>query len=78
MAVRNFWIDVNIDGRETTLSGGPARKDGGMTVDIRQRNNGAGKTGDAPIRIRCYEYNNQLISEIKLNGKVIAEYKTER
>ena len=28
MAMRNFWIDVDIDGRKTLLSGGPRTKDG--------------------------------------------------
>lgn len=30
MAVRNFWQESFIDGRETTLAGGPRAKDGGM------------------------------------------------
>lgn len=37
MAVRNFWIDANIDGRLTELSGGPRDKTGGMDVTIKQR-----------------------------------------
>ena len=40
MAVRNFWVNANIDGRETGLCGGPRAKDGGMTINIMQRNNG--------------------------------------
>ena len=37
MALRNFWIDAKIDGRKTELEGGPQAKDGGLSVDILQR-----------------------------------------
>lgn len=40
MAVRNFYVTANIDGRTTKLKGGPASKDGGMTVTLYQRNEG--------------------------------------
>lgn len=40
MAVRNFWIDADIDGRATNLQGGAASKTGGMTVTIKQRSEG--------------------------------------
>lgn len=38
--IRNFWIDVDIDGRKTRLSGGPRNKDGGFSMTIYQRNKG--------------------------------------
>lgn len=38
--VRNFYIKGTIDGRRTSLSGGPSRKDGGMILNLTQRNNG--------------------------------------
>lgn len=40
MAIRNFYINGRVDGRETKITGGPARKDGGMGVTITQRSNG--------------------------------------
>ena len=40
MAVRNFWVDVTVDGRETVLSGGPRAKDGGMVTRFYIRNAG--------------------------------------
>lgn len=40
MAVRNFWVECNIDGRSTSLTGGPQAKDGGMVITIKQRNEG--------------------------------------
>ena len=38
--VRNFWIDAQVDGR-TSVATGPAAKDGGISIRIRQRQNGA-------------------------------------
>jgi hypothetical protein len=40
MATRNWWIEAEIDGRKTKLTGGPRRKDGGFTLTIRQHNHG--------------------------------------
>lgn len=41
MAVRNFWVEANIDGRATVLSGGPQGRCGGMEINLYQRKNGA-------------------------------------
>jgi hypothetical protein len=38
--VRNFWIDASIDGRETTLSGGPKGQDGGFNLVVSIREHG--------------------------------------
>ena len=40
MAVRNFWIEADIDGRQSTLAGGPRNKNDGMEIDIYQRDDG--------------------------------------
>lgn len=57
MAIRNFYIDAQIDGRQTKLSGGPARKDGGLFLALYQRNHGG---IDTAATIRCFEENGQL------------------
>lgn len=41
MAVRNFWIETNIDGRKTKLTGGPKNKLGGLTTKVYARNAGS-------------------------------------
>jgi len=41
MAVRNFWIKADIDGRKTKLTGGPRHKDGGFDLTIYMRHDGA-------------------------------------
>lgn len=61
MAVRNFWVEAEIDGRETNAKGGPVRKDGGMEVTIYQRDDGQIKT---VARIICRAYGNKLVTEI--------------
>ena len=50
MATRNFWINAEIDGRETPLAGGPRSKDGGMDVTLLVREDGGISDG---VRITC-------------------------
>jgi hypothetical protein len=38
--VRNFWIDVNVDGRESAIGTGPRAKDGGMNASFYIRSEG--------------------------------------
>lgn len=76
MAVRNFWIDADIDGRQTELSGGPRAKDGGMSVIIKQRDAGAITTA---LRISCRECDGKLLTEVyDVNHKLLFEHETER
>lgn len=41
MAVRNFWIEADIDGRKTSLEGGPRSKDGGFNLTVYIRDHGS-------------------------------------
>lgn len=59
MAVRNFWIEADIDGRQTIMEGGPRRADGGFKLTIYQRENG-GITTAAHIEGKV-GYDDQLI-----------------
>ena len=61
MAVRNFWIDAYIDGRQTVLSGGPKNKEGGMEVCIYQREEGGIISA---VHIKCVEQNGRLATEV--------------
>lgn len=38
--VRNFWVEVEIDGQKTRLKGGPTQADGGMSITLLQRDKG--------------------------------------
>lgn len=76
MAVRNFWVDADIDGRKTTLSGGPASKEGGMSVVIKQRSNGG--IVKAAV-VHCYEVDGNLITDVVNNdGELVATFETKR
>lgn len=77
MAVRNFWIEADIDDRASTLAGGPRSRHGGMTVKIYQRDNGAG-TSKPVIKLNCWEGEETLHTRIEVNGKTVTEYITKR
>ena len=64
MAVRNFWVDVDIDGRKTRLSGGPQRKDGGMTIYIKVREEGCIKRG-----LAIYCTSDGEVNQICIHGR---------
>ena len=38
--VRNFWIDLRVDGRKTMIGSGPRSKSGGFGMRICMRENG--------------------------------------
>lgn len=40
MALRNFWIELDVDGRKTPIATGPSRKDGGFSLDVHMRYHG--------------------------------------
>ena len=76
MAMRNFYLTADIDGRKTLLTGGPAAKDGEMYVTIRQRD--AGNSVVAFI-IRCMERGGELTTFVFDNeGNKVADFKTKR
>lgn len=74
--VRNFYIKGNIDGRKTSLSGGPGRKDGGMRLVLTQRNEGS---IDECACIECFADGDALKTIIyDKQGKVVFENITKR
>lgn len=75
MAIRNFYLKANIEGRETKLAGGPRGKDGGMSVVITQRNK---KGIEEAVRIECFEVDGELYTGVYMNNELIGRYKTER
>ena len=74
--VRNFYIAGNIDGRKTVLSGGSSRKNGGMTLELTQRNKGS---IDKCATIECFVDAEVLKTIIyDKNGNAIFENITTR
>lgn len=77
MAVRNFYVEADIDGRQTTLGGGPASKTGEMTVHIHQRDDG-GIVSDV-VKVLCREHNGILTTEVYNNeGELVLTYESKR
>jgi hypothetical protein len=74
MAVRNFYLKADIDGRKTTLEGGPKNKEGGFDLTIYMRDKGSITT---PVTINGRELNGKLYLEIYINGEY-HEIVTER
>lgn len=48
-STRNFWVDTDIDGRESSLSGGPRSATGGFSQVVYMR--GEGGTVETALRI---------------------------
>ena len=74
--VRNFYIQGNVDGRKTSLSGGSRRKNGGMFLVLTQRNNG---NIENCASIECVANGDELKTIIyDKDGKAIYENITKR
>jgi len=74
--MRNFYLTAGIDGRKEPLCGGPRAKDGEMTVEIRQRDEGCSVVA---FTLNCHELNGILTtSVIDRNGKIVAAFTTTR
>lgn len=56
MAVRNFYVNGYVTGRETPITGGPRSLDGGMNLNLTIRENGS--ISNTVIKINCYRDSN--------------------
>lgn len=75
---RNFWIDANIDGRATALTGGPESEIGGLTACFAIREDGAVALG-VTILGRASATGQLVLSVIDdRTGNVVHELTTER
>ena len=67
--VRPIYVEADIDGRQSTLRGGPRSKKGGMEVTLLQRNEG---DIEKVVDIICVEENGKLKTRIfDSNGKLV-------
>lgn len=76
--VRNFWIELSVDGKKETVETGPVSKTGGFYMTIKMRDKGG---IDTPIRIdgRATEEGKISLSIVNhSNGKIVFEKETER
>lgn len=79
MAVRPFFIEASISGRQTTLAGGPRAKSEGQTIHLYQREKGAIKE---PFTIKCYSRRNDddtltLYTDIYHEGELLISHSTQ-
>lgn len=73
--VRNWWIEGNIDGRDSTLTGGPVSKDGGIDITIYQRDKGQ---VTKVVRLSGGAYGGTLCLEVTAAGEKPFTINTER
>ena len=75
--VRNFWIELDVDGRETEIATGPVAKDGGFSMSILIRENG--KISKKKISITGFAENSilkVLIAKYTVGAERNTEYLT--
>lgn len=78
MAVRNFYLKAQIDGRETLIGSGPRSRDGGMDVYIYQRHNCGGSSYPV-LKIYSRAFGDKLITYVvDEEGNTIKEIETVR
>jgi hypothetical protein len=74
-SLRNFWADISVDGRDTDIGTGPRTKEGGMRIDLLQRDDGSKKK---TFSIECREQDGVLTTTVFKDGVSIDTIKTQR
>lgn len=64
--VRNFWIELDVDGKKTKVATGPRSKDGGFTAKILMRENGS--ISERKVKITGYEREGVLTVAVDADG----------
>jgi len=78
MPTRNWWLELDVDGRKHTVTGGPRAKDGGFSLQIFQRSDGASKK---VLSVEGFvSESERLILDVsdELNGNVLVDIVTQR
>lgn len=76
MAVRNFYVNVDVDGYKTKMKGGPRNKEGGMEITLLQRDKGSKVVA---FIINSYEKDGILYSNVMDKDRnVLTTFQTER
>lgn len=77
MAVRNFWLEANINGYKSKVQGGPRRKEDGMEVTIYQRDNGEISTA-FHVNCKVTPSGKLMTSVYDINYRLVTTFTTER
>ena len=76
MAIRNFWVEADIDGRQTMLASGPRGKTSGMEVTLYQREDGGIATA---VRIVCRALSDgKLATTVYINDAFAGRFESVR
>lgn len=76
-SVRNFWIELNIDGRKTCVGTGPRSKDGGFSCAIHIREEGGISNKMLKIQGHYTQNKNKLSAKLINDCKLINEISLE-
>lgn len=76
--VRNFWLELTVDGSKTRVETGPVAKDGGFTLNILMRDKGgivkaATLIGDAAGGKIMLTFQPEVASESEDNGATLIQ-----
>lgn len=77
MAIRPFYILADIEGRKTSLSGGPKSADGDVDILIYQRDNGVVTNPYKIVQRHKYGDKHKLVTEVHYQGKVVHSHITD-
>jgi hypothetical protein len=61
--MRNFWLEGDIDGRKTKVTGGAKSRTGEMTLRIFQRHHGSSQ---CVALIKCYPDGDELTTSVEM------------
>ena len=75
--VRNFWIELDVDGRETRIEAGPRDKEGGFVLNLKMRDQGEIKH---TLKVRGFvDFYGQLQLEVvNFYGRLVWDTTTSR
>ena len=62
--VRNFWIEIYVDGKKTKVACGPRNKDGGALITVKQRSGGTVTTA---LEVCCTAEDNDLETHAEIH-----------
>jgi hypothetical protein len=71
MAVRNFWVELEVDGKQNDVASGPRNSNGGIVVRIKQRNYGAIETAAVIRGIAIPQDDGKIRLELRLDDQIL-------
>lgn len=74
--VRNFWIELEVDGKQTKIATGPRSVEGGFSLRVRMRQHGA--VGEDEVCLRGYANKGVLHLQVTAGNYELLERVTKR